>query len=166
MSALAGQVANPQTYNDDTRKLVARASRVTNSSTTTTEIDVLRLDGLALKAGRVYNFRTGSLQPVSSVANDYIAVKLRYSSTGTASTAGASTVLMAAQARITGAGGNETVHADVMYAPAADETGSLVLTIARVSGTGNASISGGATLPIDLCVYDCGPDPGNTGVSL
>lgn len=166
MTAYAGQIASPSDYNNDTRKLIARANRVTSSSTTTTESDVLRLDGLALKAGRVYNFHTGSLQPVSSIANDYIAIKLRYSSTGTASTAGASTVLMTAQSRITGASGNETAHADVLYVPAADETGSLVLTISRVSGTGNVSIGSGATLPIELWVFDCGVDPGNTGVSL
>lgn len=166
MPAFAGGVADPGQYNEDIKKLVAYGQRTSSSTATTTEQEVLRLDGVDLKSGKRYEFKTNTVQPVSSIANDYVAIKLRYV-TGGATATSSSTALVVSQLRITGASGNETTQAVVTYAPSGgDEELSLILTVARVSGTGNVSITGASTNPIELMVIDLGPDPGNTGMSL
>lgn len=163
--ALAGEIADPGQYNEDTKKLIAYGARTTSSTATTTEQEVLRVDGVDLKSGKRYEFKTNTVQPVSSVANDYVAIKLRYA-TGGATATSSSTALVVSQLRITGASGNETSQAVATYAPASDEELSLILTVARVSGSGNVTITGASTNPIELMVIDLGTDPGNTGVSL
>lgn len=164
MPALAGEPADPAQYNTDIKKRIARGLRTTDSSTTTTEVGVVRLDGVPVKAGRTYTISTNSLSPLSGTANDYAGLKIRVSTTGTATTS--STALIVTQGRITGANGNESWGVSVTYNPAADETLSILLTVSLVSGTGSASVSGSATIPIELWVDDMGADPGNTGVSI
>lgn len=163
-TALAGAIADPGQYLIDTKRRVARTIRTTSSSTTTTEVEILQLDAQVL-GGHTYTIRTSSLLPVSSIANDYVGAKIRYTSDGSTATT-ASTQLLGSQTRITGASGNETVLLAVTYNPASDQTLSILLTVSRVSGTGNASISGAATTPIELWIDHDGIDPGNTGISL
>lgn len=165
MSAFAGQIADPAAYNTDTKRRVARTARTTSSSTTTTETGVLRLDGVQVLAGHTYTIRTGSLLPVSSVANDYVGVKIRYTTDGSTATT-SSTQLHGVQTRITGASGNETSKVEASYNPASDQTLSVLLSVSRVAGTGNAKIDGAATTPIELWIDHDGVDPGDTGVSL
>lgn len=165
MGALAGQIADPATYNDDVRKRVARGKRTTDSAVSTnTETMVLRLDGLYLKAGRSYQFMTSSLLTQSTVANDVIAVRLRYETADTATTS--SGVVAYTQNRRTLNGTPENTHLSVDYTPVADETGSLLLTVARTGGTGDCIIAGAAAYPICVYVNDMGVDVGDTGVDL
>lgn len=164
--ALAGEIADPGAYARDTKRRVARAGpRTTSSATTTTEAEILRLDSVPVLADRTYTVRTSVLLPVSSVANDYVACRVRMTSDGSTATA-ASTQLIGTQTRITGASGNETALIAVTVNPSTDQTLSLVLTVARVSGTGNAAINASSTAPIEFWIDHDGEDPGNTGTSL
>jgi hypothetical protein len=165
MPALSGEVADPGQYNTDIRKRIARADRTTTSSTTTSEGEVLRIDGIPLKSGRTYQLHTSSLLVQSTVANDSVVAKIRISTTGTATIA-ASTDLGEGIRRCTGASVLEETHAKVSYSPASDETLSLLLTVVRGAGTGSVSIYGAANAHIELYCDDMGTDPGNTGVSL
>ena len=163
VSALAGAVADPGQYAKDIKGRVARAITTSSSATTTTEVGVLRLDSVPVLGGHTYTIRTSSLLPVSTVANDYVGTKIRYTSDGTTATT-SSTQLLGTQTRITGASGNETVTLAVTYNPASDQNLSILLSASRVSGTGNCSIGGGATTPIELWIDHDGEDPGNTGL--
>jgi hypothetical protein len=166
MTVNAGQKLTASQYATDILggTCVKRGRRETNSTTTTTEQSVLRIDTVQLLSGRLYLLKTNSLQPFSSVANDYVGIRLRYSTSGTADTS--STVAIVVQDRYTGASGNETTQAEVTYAAGSNQTMSLLLTVGRVSGTGNVGLTGSSTVPIELMVIDLGVDPGDTGTDL
>lgn len=160
MPAFGGEIADPGAYNRDTRKLVARGSRGTNSSTTTTtEIGVLRIDSAPLKAGRAYEIVTSTLLLGSTVGTDEIWSRLRVSTTGTAEIS--STELAFAKAQN---GSGSVVLRGTRY-PASDETLSVLLSVIRNSGSGNVSIFAG-TNGMTVEIYDMGTDTGNVGVSL
>lgn len=164
MPAYAGQIADPAQYDNDTRKLVARAARITDTSTTTTgELAVLRADGIPLKAGRFYWITTSTLLLVSSANGDGIRARLRASTTGTATTSDTE-IAQALVQTLTGQGSASGICACPYY-PASDTTLSIVLTVVRVQGTGNVKISVVNSL-IDFQVFDCGVDVGNIGVTL
>src|SRR5688500_5519294 len=70
------------------RRVVAWGRRITASpTTTTTTLGVLRLDNVPLKNGRSYTICTGTLHPTSSVTTDNMRLEIRYSTSGTATTA-------------------------------------------------------------------------------
>lgn len=165
MTVLAGQIATAEDLNNAARTRVRRGYRTTASSTTTTEAEVLRVDGVPLKAGRSYMLHTSSLLVQSTVANDVVVAKIRMSTTGTATIA-SSTDMGEGARRVTAASQLEETSAALSYTPSADETASVLLTVVRASGTGSASIYGAANAPIELFVDDASEDPGNTGVSL
>lgn len=159
MTAYAGQIANPQTHNDDVRKLIARARRESDSSTTTTEIGVLRIDGIAVKSGRHYRI-SASTNVNSSVSTDVITVRLRATTDGTTATTSSTQLEQATQV----AARSCPIMAELT--PGADQTVSLLLTVGRTSGTGNVKIEGNAIYPICVWVDDMGPDTGDVGVEL
>lgn len=163
MTAYAGQIANPADYNTDTKKIIARGRRETNSSTTTTETSVLRVDGVVFKAGRMYRVHTSGLALTSSVTTDQVSAKIRIATDGTTATT-SSTQIGLNQDVVNGSGAVQPLATE--HTPAADQTGSVLLTVARVSGSGNASIAAGATFPVCLWIEDLGVDVGNTGVLL
>jgi len=165
MSAEAGAIANPGTYNDDIRKSVARGRRETNSSTTTTEVAVMSLDGIAVKAGRSYRCSTSPVQCDSSVATDTVRVYFRYA-TGADTPTTSSTVLQWNQIRLSDAAVTEGITLDTRYHPASDGVLSLLLSVNRSAGSGNVGLVGSAEYPIEMFVDDMGPDPGNTAVAL
>lgn len=147
------------------RKIVGRARRLSNSSTTTSEIGVLRLDDVELLADHVYEIQTSSLLVTSSVANDIVHVKLRYTTDGsTPSTS--STLLTQSGERIEVTASGGYTQAIGTYAPSSDEALSVLLTVARNSGTGNVSINYASVAPIEILVIDLGEDPGDTGVDI
>lgn len=162
--ALAGEIADPAQYGIDIRKRVRRGRSENSSSGTTTEVGVLRLDGVDVTAGHSYLIHVPPVLTQSTVANDVVGLALRISSTGTATTSSAT--LVATQARRTGASTFENCGLGATYTPAADEVLSILLTVSRSSGTGTASIVASASSPIELLVDDGGVDPGNTGVAV
>lgn len=166
MTAYAGQIASPSDYNDDTRKLVAYGERTSASSTTTTEVGVVRIDGIDVKAGRAYRIGTTSLALSSSVSGDTVRAIIRHTTDGSTATTSSSGMTQTQQVMDSTTQSN---NADIsfLYRPAADQELSLLLTVARVTGTGNASIfaDGGASR-LQLVVEDDGPDTGNIGISV
>lgn len=165
MSALAGAIADPGQYNTDIRKLVARGRRITFSSTTTTEVEVLRLDGVQVKAGRLYWITTGPVGVDTSVNNDGARLQLRMA-TASATATTSSTVLDLAQQLMPNAAHSEHFSVGAMYPAASDDVLSVLLTVGRSTGSGSVGTIGDPTYPVDLMVWDCGVDPGDTGVVL
>jgi hypothetical protein len=163
--ALAGEIADPGQYNTDVKKLVGRARRITNSSTTTTEVAVLQLDGIAVKAGRAYLIETNPVGVDTSVANDGGRLVIRYA-TGGATAAISSTTLDLAQQVIPNAAHSEHFPVGALYPAASDDTLSILLTVARSTGSGSVGLLADPTFPLDLLVWDCGVDPGDTGIVL
>jgi hypothetical protein len=151
-------------------KLVARGRRITASSaaTSATNVAVLRLDDIPIEGGYAYTVRCPGLGCRSTVANDIIEVLIRYTTDGTTPTA-SSTLLPGSMGRLVLPGASTAVSLDIEtdYYPAADETLSLVLCIARAAGTGSCSIfADGSGFVIDMKVYQGGPDVGDTGTDL
>lgn len=164
MSALAGGPADPGQYNTDTRKLVGRGRRETDSSTTTTETGVLRIDGLALKSGRHYRVSTTPMQINSSVLNDVVTVRFRYTTDGSTATTSSTQLGQITADHNISAGKGAPLQGEVT--PGSDQTVSLLLTVGRTSGSGNALIEGNAIYPICIWVDDHGPDSGNVGIPM
>lgn len=166
MSALAGGIADPGAYNTDIKKLIARAGpRTSNSTSTTTEQSVLELDSVPVKSGRAYRIEVPPLH-VSGGAADVVAIKIRHTTDDSTPTT-SSTVLRYMQTTIRTGTPDEPISLAHTYFPSSDVNLSLLLTVARVSGTaGNALIVGNTDKPISILVWDMGIDPGDTGISL
>lgn len=145
--------------------ILARGKRTTNSTTTTTEVGVLRLDDVPIQAGRTYLIYTSTLLADSSVANDGVEGLLRYTTDGSTPTT-SSTILAQTVDVQTNAAQSTDVAVIASYTPAADETLSVLLTVARTTGTGNVGLLGAATTPIELFIEDKGLDVTDTGVDV
>ena len=167
MPYTAGQTVTAGTLNDSVTAVIARAYRSTNSSGTTTEVGVVRLDDTPITAGRLYRVYTNSVGVDSSVANDGVRLNLRYTTDGTTPTP-SSTVLTISQTIQTNIAAAEYVVVDATYTPASNETLSVLLTVSRATGSGTVLATGGsgAPGPIELYIEDMGDDPGDTGTEL
>lgn len=158
MSALAGGIADPGAYNTDTRKLLAWGRRTTNKTGITTEVEVLRLDGVAALSG---HFIRVDVTPVrlTAVATDVTAL-IKYATDGSNATTSSLTM------RASVFGSTAAVSACfpawfAVYTPPADQTLSLLFTLQAGS---SISMTGADTsLPLDILVWDCGPDTGDIG---
>lgn len=147
------------------RGLYAYADRRTNSTGTTSIVGVLRLDDFPVRVGRAYRLMTSSLRLTSGV-NDGVTATLRVTTDGsTPSTA--STAIATGSAQTTSNAIFENVTLNVVYVPTADETLSVLLCVARTTGTaGNASIGGDATYPIQITIEDIGEAVTDTGADI
>lgn len=146
--------------------VIARARRLTSSAgATTTELGVLRIDGIVARANRMLVIETSALILFSTVAADHCAARIRVSTAGVATTA--STPLGTAIG-YSGTTFSTAIPIIVPYYPGGtDQTISVILTVARNNGTGTSSLLINAASPtIDLMVLDLGTDPGDTGVLL
>lgn len=169
-----GRVADPNAYNAlgvyvdrMSKRIIGWGQRNTGSSLTATEVGVLRLDNLIIKAGDIYRFWTSPLLFRTDTAGGNPVANLRISTSGVATTA--STQLTQAYDIVgtTPANANMmTKGINFLYQSASDQSASLLLSIARFSGTGNVLINAGASIPIQLVAEWIGADPGNTGVAL
>lgn len=172
MPFFAGQKVRASELNDLIDKdsplplgILARGNRTTSSSTTTTEIGVLRLDDIPIYTGRTYRIWTSPLRMDTSVANDVARAIIRITTDGSTPTT-SSAQICAAQTILPDIASGQSVEISMDYSPAADELLSVLLSVSRQSGTGNISIVGGTGIPIDLMVEDIGLDPGDTGVDI
>lgn len=143
----------------------ARGNRTTSSTTTTTEVGVLRLDDIPLYMGRTYKIWTTPLRLDTSVANDIARALIRYTTDGSTPTT-SSTTLHIAQSILPDATNGQNVDIMCDYSPTTDELFSCLLTVARQSGTGNISIIGASTSPINVVIEDIGLDPTDTGTDI
>jgi hypothetical protein len=140
-------------------------NRQTSSSTTTTEVGVLRLDDCPVLAGRFYRINAGTLLLTATVANDVTRASLRITTDGSTPTT-ASTLIALAQDRVDNTSFPPTQALSVIFAPGSDQTLSVLLTAARVAGTGSSGIGGASTNPIELYIEDLGTSPGDTGTDI
>lgn len=136
------------------------ASSVTYNGT---EIGVIRANATVL-AGYRYTILSSPLR-IGTVSGETGKVNLRYSTVANAGTA--DTVLTSVEAN-----GNSTFAPaqspaiNVSFAPGANVTLSVALTLTRSGGTGAVTLSGTTTQPIELMILAAGPDPGDTGANL
>lgn len=144
--------------------VLAEAWRTTNSTTTTTtEIGVLRMDGLVVPAGQQVDVCADNLMLTSTANEEGIVARFRMAVGSTATVS--STLKQELRQQTVTAQGQASGVLRFTYTPAATETLSIILTVLRVAGTGNVSIN-----TIDGRIYfDAkagGKSPANTGVSL
>jgi hypothetical protein len=171
MAFTSGEVLTAANLNQAVQKLVARGRRTTPSSiaNSTTNVAVLRLDDIPIKGGYAYRVICPGLAMRSTVADDVMEVVIRYTTDGSTPTT-SSAILPGASARsptLTTGSNSLTTTSETEYVPASDETLSLLMCIARLTGTGNVSLfADGSGYVIDMKVYCDGPDVGDTGTDL
>jgi hypothetical protein len=172
-----GRVADPTTYNALgqyvdrlSKSVIGWGQRITASSTTTSEVGVLRVDGLAIKAGDIYHFWSSPLILRSDTAGTEVVANLRINVSGVA-VIGSTQLTTAFDI----AGGTWPANTNAMtqqinflYQSASDQVASLLITVAKFNGAdaGNVLINAGASIPIQLVCEWIGADPGNTGVAV
>jgi len=148
------------------RGIQYRANRTASAGPTsgTTFLGVLRIDGMVLKAGFIYEFKTSGLRPTFTAVGGYKA-DLRYNASGTATTS--STEIGRVETNDNDGAGGDSWPGIVGYVvPGTDTTAAgVILSIARFSGTGTVSLppdTGG----VHIIVTCLGPDPGDTGIDV
>lgn len=145
---------------------IARGRRTTATGTvTTTETGVLRLDSVPMIGGHVYEICTSDINVDTSVANDVAAVRFRIDVTGAAATI-TSTQIQQQRNTIDNATDSNVLPAQLFYHPASDVTLSVLMSLIRVSGTGNIIVFCSATDILDMQVIDHGVAPSDTGVVI
>lgn len=155
-------------YVDDSRTgILARGRRTTSSSSTTTEVGVLRLDDIPIWGGFLYHIFTSIIPINSTVTGDTMFARIRYTTDGSTPTT-SSTILPGAemQCRENDSSWHETKIIVTHYTPVVDETLSLLLTVGRLNGTGSVQSVGSAVTVVDLRVDSNGVDPGDIGVDI
>lgn len=165
MAIQAGSRALASDVIPATKKLIARGNRLTNSTGTTTEVGVLRLDDIPIIGGRIYQISTSTLLLATNTANDFVNAKIRYTTDGSTPTT-SSSLLTQTGGRIEATSSGDFAYLSGLYAPASDETLSVLLTVARGSGAGTVAINYGSSVPIELYIVDLGVDPGDTGTDI
>lgn len=154
------------TYVDDVRVgIVARGRRTTTSSSTTTEVAVLRIDDIPVLAGRTYKISTSCMSIGSTVNGDIALANIRYTTDGSTPTT-SSTALGGLGVQVPSAAIGMAHPFIGYFFPSSDQIFSVLLSVARASGTGSVSIGAVATQVIDLIVEDMGFDTGDVGVDL
>lgn len=147
--------------------IIARARRTTPSTAFPVLGGVLRLDSISVVGGLAYRVITSGLTLVSTVNGDTINPHVRFSTSGSATTASAT--LPGASVRLAMPTGATAPIVPLVgfYFPASNATLSVLLCVGRTAGTGNVSIFADAVdNAIDMIVEEDGFDPGNTGISI
>jgi hypothetical protein len=146
----AGQRATAATLNR--RGIVKYGRRDTSSSTTSssTAVGALRIDGISVVSGRAYVINV-SCHPTSTVSTDNVRCEVRGSTSGTATTS--SSVLTSGQ-WYQKLGDPQTFR--FVYIAPATATLSMLLCIARDSGSGNVNFYSDGTRNTELWVEDKG----------
>jgi hypothetical protein len=149
------------------KRVVGWGQRATPSSFTSTEVGALRIDNLIIKAGEIYRFWTSPLLFRADTAGGNPVANLRISTSGVATTSSTTLTQAFDIVGTTPANANfMTKGINFIYQSASDQIASLLLSVARFSGTGQVVINAGASIPIQLVAEWIGADPGNTGVAL
>jgi len=147
------------------RGLLAYAQRTSNSTGTTSIVGVLRLDDVTLRAGRAYRISTGNLR-LTGGTSDGVTATLRATTDGSTPGTG-STAIASASAQTTSSGIFENAQLDVIRRPTVDEVFSVLLCVARTTGSaGNASIGGSAEYPIEIRIEDIGESVADNGTDI
>lgn len=143
--------------------MVARGNRTSSSTTTTTEVGVIRAS-IAVKSGQVYLIKTSPLKLNSTVSADFVFARLRYTIDG--STPSTASTVLATVVGPTGTG-QSVIPFVAKYVPSSDVTLNALLTVGRWSGTGTVGLVVDSVVPdIDLMIHAAGTDPTDTGVDV
>jgi hypothetical protein len=140
--------------------IIARAARSTDSSTTTTEIGVLRLDSIPIVNGTLYKIRSSAMYLLSNTG-DIVNIRFRYNTAGNATTA--STQLGQGFQTITNAIQPTSAILDVLYTATTTGSLSILLSVTRASGAGNTKVFGSSEFWVEVGAIT---DPGDTGVDI
>jgi hypothetical protein len=145
--------------------IVRRGSRATDSTATSAEIGVLRVDNIPILANYLYKIWTSPLFLIGSVTTDVNSVLLRTSSSGVATTA--STQLCLAQDQTANTTHPPAISSLVMpYSSGSNQTLSVLLSVSRMAGGSGTVKIGAAVGTIELVIECLGLDPGDSGVDL
>lgn len=145
-------------------QVISRARRTTSSSSTTSEVGVLRLAVGPLLAGNIYKIKSGPLW-LNCDASAITAARIRYTTDGSTPTTSSTALPGAATQGDTGTN-QQPRSFECLYAPASDVDFTGLLTVQRYAGTGNASITASSTNIIEWWVETCGVDTGDYGVDI
>jgi hypothetical protein len=148
-------------------QIIARANRTTDSSTTTSEVGVLRLPVGTIPAGQNVQISTSDLFLTSSAAGDVVSANIRYTTDGSnPSTASARLANGAARHRVGFQNYAQSAPIQGTYAPVSDSNLTVLLTVSRLAGSGNAFIDTETGVEIEMIATAMGTDPGDTGVDI
>jgi len=168
----AGQVPTASEWNNEflAGTLIGRARHASSNSTgsaSTTLVPFLRLDDIPITAGRAYHILTSNMNVDASVADDVAQITITYTTDGSTPTI-ASSVMPGGtgKALIRNISHPELILISTVYVPSGNETLSLLLSLARATGTGTVLALGTSPDVLEVKVFDAGVDPGDTGVDL
>lgn len=143
--------------------VIARGTRPSTSTTTTSEVGVLWIPA-AVKAGQLYSINTCGLLLYSTTARDTTEAALRYTTDGSTPTTSST--------RLATIGGyvdyaSSSIPHRAFYVPTSDCTLKVLLTVGRAAGSGTVSMVASSNYPtIDLTVIAHGKDQGNVGTNI
>jgi hypothetical protein len=140
--------------------VIARANRGTDSSTTTSEIGVLRLDDIPIINGVVYLIESSPMYLLSTTG-DIVNIRFRYSTAGAATT-GSSQLGQAFQT-ITNSSQPTSAMLKVLYPATTTGSLSVLLTVTRAQGSGNTKTFGSSEFWVKVAGII---DPGDTGKDI
>jgi hypothetical protein len=150
----------------DPGTVIARHRRTTNSSTTTSEVGVIRLDDIAVASGQALVVWSPPLA-MTSGTSDEVVVRYRYTTDGsTPSTSSAIMPGAESTMRLPNVSYEESMVMQALYIPASAETLSILMTVARITGTGASGILSSSENPIEMIIQAAGTDPGSTGTNI
>lgn len=142
--------------------IIARGNRTSSSSTTTTEVGVIRISA-SLKSGQTYFITTSPLR-MNSTASDYVFGRIRFTTDG--STPSTSSTILSTIVGPTGFAQTTTPFL-AKYVPSSDITFGCLLTTGRFAGTGTCGLITDSSNPdIDLMIVAAGTDPTDTGTDI
>jgi Chitobiase/beta-hexosaminidase C-terminal domain len=165
---------NSFTYHDGIRwctlpgTLLKRHERLTVSSTTTTEVGVIRLPIGAVPAGQAIFIGTSALWLATDNATDVVEGRIRYTTDGSTPTTASSILTVASARQRTGFQiYPQAATISAFYTPPAAQTLTILLTVRREAGGGNVFIDGIANVvSIGLFAMAMGTDAGNAGTDI
>lgn len=140
--------------------IIARANRTTSSSTTTSEIGVLRLDSIPIVSGVVYKIISAPMY-ILSTTGDIVNIRFRGNTAGAATTG--STQIGQGFQTITNSIQPTSAILNIIYPSATTGSLSVLLSVARSSGSGNTQVFGTSEFWVEIGSI---ADPGDTGVDI
>lgn len=166
----AGSPITAEALNRATQRIVARGQRVSNSTGTTGNQPVMRIDDVPLWGGFTYRIEVNPVGLDVSGAADTPRINVYYTTDGSTPTS-SSTQLGLSQTDAADAAVAESVGYWNLYTPVSDVVFSALLTVSKavVSGGGNVTMIGGSGstgAPIEFVIYNDGEDVGDTATEL
>lgn len=140
--------------------IIARANRSSNSSTTTSEIGVLRLDSIPIVNGCLYIIESAPMY-ILSTTGDIVNIRFRGNTAGAATTS--STQIGQGFQTITNSIQPTSGILRVRYLAATTGNLSVLLSVGRASGSGNTQVFGESDFWVRVGSII---DPGDTGTDI